>query len=310
VALGLIALGTGGIKPCVSTFGADQLPRGARAQVTSYFLAFYFSINVGSTLAFLAVPLAKAYLGYAAAFGLSSLLLAAAFSLFVAGHRLYHITPPSGSLLVTVYRVIVTARRAQRDALATPAAAVNDDDASAAVEAPRRGGSVRAHWLEYAAPAFGDRLVRDVRALLRVLRVFAFLPVFWALYDQQGSTWTLQAEDMDRTLGAATLEPAQLQVINPLQILILVPFFERVVYPAAAARGWPMRPLARMHVGLVLAATSFLAAALLEARVAAAPGRVSVFWQTPQYLLLGVSEILVSTTGLEFAYSEAPRSMK
>jgi POT family proton-dependent oligopeptide transporter len=73
----------------------------------------------------------------------------------------------------------------------------------------------------------------------------------------------------------------------------------------------PLKPLTRMTLGMFLAALSFAAVALLQHRIDAAPaGSVHVFWQVIPYFIITVAEVLVSTTGLEFAYTQAPRAMK
>jgi dipeptide/tripeptide permease len=173
---------------------------------------------------------------------------------------------------------------------------------------------------------FPAAAVEGASAALRVMRVFFLVSAFWALYDQTGSSWVLQAAQMDRTLlGAAsfdplvllfdrtlfrlTIEPDQLQALNPILILLLVPLFSLVIYPRLARRGWPLTPLRRMFIGMFVMTSSFLVVALLELALSRG-GHPSVLWQFFPYLLLTTAEVLISITGLEFAYTQAPRSMK
>lgn len=70
----------------------------------------------------------------------------------------------------------------------------------------------REHWLDYAKEEHGEQMVSDIKALLRVLVLYLPLPVFWALFDQQGSRWTFQATRMDGKIGGFILKPDQMQV--------------------------------------------------------------------------------------------------
>jgi POT family proton-dependent oligopeptide transporter len=126
---------------------------------------------------------------------------------------------------------------------------------------------------------------------------------------------------MSRCAGALCLEPDALGVLNPLLIILLIPLFDQALMPClercgtdAAGRRSSWRypsPLRRIAAGMQVAALSFAASAALQAAIDAAPPHsVSQFWQVPQFLLLTVSEILVSITGLEFAYAQSPPDMK
>ena len=96
------------------------------------------------------------------------------------------------------------------------------------------GGEQAEHWMDLARDKYDAQLVEDVKALLRVLVIFIPLPVFWALFDQTGSRWTFQATRMNGSLGTGTIKPDQMQVVNPLMILILIPIFDRFIYPQFA----------------------------------------------------------------------------
>lgn len=153
-------------------------------------------------------------------------------------------------------------------------------------------------------------MVDDTKILLNILMLYLPLPIFWALFDQQGSKWTFQAERMDLDLGFYKL-PAELNSIwNPLLVLVFIPLFEFVIYPLLGKVGFG-RPLQRLTVGGFLAAVSFVLTALVEWKIANNPkNSVSIFWQLPQYLVITLAEIMFSITGLSFSYEQAPASMK
>ena len=265
-ALALVGLGTGGIKPCVSSFGADQISTadgGDDDAVRGYFSVFYASINVGSVLSFVVTPVVRSSFGYAAAFSVPAALLALALAVFASARKDYVVVPPKadGSVLGALARAL--------------SSAPSDDP--------------------------------DVAALRSSFSVLAMLPVFWMLYDQQGSVWVVQASEMG-TFGGR-IQPEQLGVVNPVLILVLLPLFERSLYPALAAARVPIRPPHRMVAGMVVAALSFVVAAGVD--LALQRGHeLNILWQLPQIFLITVAEILVSITGLEFSYTQAPRELR
>jgi POT family proton-dependent oligopeptide transporter len=110
---------------------------------------------------------------------------------------------------------------------------------------------------------------------------------------------------------AVRMSPAQMSALNPLMVMIIIPALNGLVYAPLKRRGIEVKPLAKMTVGMFLAALAFVAAALLQAAIeSAGPGRVHAVWQVIPYLVMTTSEVLVSITGLEFAYTQAPRAMK
>jgi POT family proton-dependent oligopeptide transporter len=285
VGAGLVAAGAGGILPCASAFVGEQLPRGDPSLLERVYGWFYWVINLGAAAANLAVPFLLQHHGAAVAFAAPSLAMTVATLVFWWGRRHYVIAPPSGHKPHGFVRVVA--------------------------RAIRRFGTHRAgeHWLDAARDVHPPEAVDGARAVLRVLGIFAAVTVFWALFDQTGSSWVIQAERMDLQVGGWELAPAQLQALNPILVTLLVPLFTVVVLPRLERRGRLLGPLAKMRVGMIATVLSFAVAAALQMVVDS--GRAtSVLWQFPQYLLLTVGEVLVSVTGLEFSYTQAPRSMR
>eukprot|EP00164_Ancoracysta_twista_P016733 GFYU01028229.1.p1 GENE.GFYU01028229.1~~GFYU01028229.1.p1 ORF type:complete len:212 (-),score=48.22 GFYU01028229.1:97-732(-) len=134
------------------------------------------------------------------------------------------------------------------------------------------------------------------------------LLLFWALFDQSSSRWIFQASHMDRHVPGFVLQPDQIPALNPLMIIVLIPLFSHGIYPGLRKCGCDMTPLRRMRYGLFLSGVSFAVAGGLQ--IAIHHHTVHVGWQIPQYLIISCAEIMVSITGLEFAYTEAPASMK
>lgn len=156
---------------------------------------------------------------------------------------------------------------------------------------------------------FRDLWQRQTRgAVLKLLPLYGIVALFWALYDQTGSTWVLQAQHMDLRFAGVTWLESQVQAVNPLMILVLVPLFSLVLYPWVG-RWVKVTPLRKMGVGLGLMVVAFGMVTLVQSWIDAGQ-RPSIAWQLLAYLLVTMSEIMISIVGLEFSYTQAPASMK
>ena len=142
--------------------------------------------------------------------------------------------------------------------------------------------------------------------------LFVFVAVFWSLWDQSGGEWVLQAEKMERNVSLFgwnfQLLSSQLQAVNAIMILALIPTFQYAIYPLLN-KVWTMTPLRKIGLGIFTIGVSFLISAWIEARLGAGV-KVTVMWQLPAYLLLSAGEVMTSITALEFAYTQAPKHLK
>ncbi|MDX2110333.1 MAG: hypothetical protein SFY80_08850 [Verrucomicrobiota bacterium] len=119
------------------------------------------------------------------------------------------------------------------------------------------------------------------------------------------------AQMMNGGTSTIHLLPAQISALNPLMVMAIIPLLNILIYKPAERRGRPLKPLMRMTIGLFLASVAFATVAVLQSRIeTAGQGNVHVLWQCIPYLLITTAEVLVSVTGLEFAYTQAPRAMK
>ncbi len=156
---------------------------------------------------------------------------------------------------------------------------------------------------------FKEAFSRDgLVALGKLIPLFTFVAVFWSLYDQTGSSWVLQAEQMNlKFLGITWLE-SQIQAVNPILILVYIPLFTFVIYPWIN-RIFPLTPLRKIGLGMILMTASFGLTTLIQTWIDAGQ-RPSVGWQIGAYVIITASEIMVSIVGLEFAYTQSPKAMK
>ncbi|XP_061760728.1 solute carrier family 15 member 1b [Nerophis ophidion] len=252
----LIALGTGGIKPCVAAFGGDQFEDHQEKQRSTFFSIFYLSINAGSLLSTVITPILRAQdcgiysqqKCYPLAFGVPAALMVVALIVFIVGSGMYKKASPQGNILVKVCKCIwfaVANRFRHRGS-----------------EYPKKE-----HWMDWADEKYDKLLIAQVKMVVKVLFLYIPLPMFWALFDQQGSRWTLQATTMDGDFGVLIIQPDQMQTVNPILILILVPVMDSMIYPLISKCKLNFTPLKRMTVGMFLAALAFVAAALVQLQI-------------------------------------------
>ncbi|CAL8070267.1 unnamed protein product [Orchesella dallaii] len=168
----LIAIGTGGIKPCVSAFGGDQfvLPQQAM-QLASFFSIFYFAINAGSLVSTLITPIFRKDVKcfdsetcYPLAFGVPAVLMVVSLIVFVIGKPWYNCRKPEGNITMDVGKCVTYA-----------------------IKQKSKSKDRREHWLDHASGKYDSELIESIKRLLKILVLYIPLPVFWALFDQQGS---------------------------------------------------------------------------------------------------------------------------
>jgi POT family proton-dependent oligopeptide transporter len=285
VGLALLAFGSGGIKPCVSAFLGDQFDRSNSHLLKRAYDLFYWSINFGSFFSTLLIPYVLKHWGPRIAFGIPGILMAIATLVFWLGRRHYTIVPPgrksnTAGFLAVLFHAL--ARLPQRK-------------------------SGEGFW-DSARDKFRPEEVEGAKAAAAVFGVFATVPMFWALFDQHSSTWILQAQQMDRRFLGIEFEASQIAALNPIMVMVLIPIFSFGIYPLVG-KLVRVTPLRRMATGMVLAGFSFVAAAMIQSALDHGT-RVNIGWQFVPYLILTSAEVMISITGLEFAYTQAPRAMK
>lgn len=284
--LTLIALGAGGIKPCVSAHVGDQFTDKNKHLLGRVFDIFYWSINFGAFFSTLLIPIILAKYGPSWAFGIPGILMALATMVFGMGRGYYVHVPPTGKTGVAGFMPVVWY--------------------SFTHWGQKKAGQ---SFLDIARARFSSEEVEAAKAAASIFKVFITVAMFWALFDQSGSSWVLQAEKMDLVVWGRTLDPSQIQALNPIMVMVLIPLFTYFLYPMVEKMGVQVTPLRKMSAGMILAALSFVFVGMIQTALDSGQP-VSVAWQFIPFLVLTCAEVMVSITGLEFAYTQAPRSMK
>ncbi len=153
------------------------------------------------------------------------------------------------------------------------------------------------------------KMKEGLAAASKAIIVFMFIPLFWAMWDQCLAEWVLQATKLDLTVWTGfTLLPEQVQTVNPFFLVSLIPVFTYFIYPNVE-KIVKITPLRKIGAGLFMTALSFIIIAMIQESIDQG-GRPSMWWQIMAYFVLSVGEILVSITGLEYAYTQSPKYMK
>ena len=256
VGLLLIALGSGGIKPCASANVGDQFGAANQHLLPKVFSWFYFAINIGSAFSTIIIPEMLERKGPYWAFGLPGVFMALATVIFWLGRKQYVHVPPAG---LRVYANEILKRE-------------------------------------------------NLKALANLLILVPFAAMFWALWQQNFSSWVLQADKMDRFLFGHEWLPAQIQTVNPVFVLVMLPLFSYVIYPIAE-KVVRLTPLRKFGAGLFSVIIAFLIVGWIQTRLDAGE-KPHILWQIFAFVVLTAGEVMVSVTHLEFSYTQAPKKMK
>uniref|UniRef100_A0A1D1Z7N0 Peptide transporter PTR2 n=1 Tax=Anthurium amnicola TaxID=1678845 RepID=A0A1D1Z7N0_9ARAE len=345
VGLYLIALGTGGIKPCVSSFGADQFDdtdSRERVKKGSFFNWFYFSINIGALISSSFLVWVQDNWGWGLGFGIPTLFMGIAIGSFFLGTPLYRFQKPGGSPITRVCQVVVASLRKWNVSVPFDSSLLYEvPDKSSAIKGSRKlEHSDELKFLDKAAivsdadvttESFSNpwRLctvtqVEELKILVRMFPVWATGIVFCAVYAQMSTMFVEQGMLLDTTIGSFKIPPASLSTFDVISVIIWVPVYDRILVPFVrrfTGRERGFSELQRMGIGLFISILSMVAAAVVEIKrleIARADGLVesgapvplSILWQIPQYFLVGAAEIFTFIGQYEFFYDQSPDAMR
>jgi POT family proton-dependent oligopeptide transporter len=281
--LALLAIGAGGIKPCVSAFVGDQFGPNQDRALRKVYGWFYWAINLGSAFGFFVIPLVRNKAGYGWAFGVPGIFMGLATLIFWLGTKQYVRQPPQRADRGAGFWTVVWFALRHRGE-------------------PKSGQ----HFFDVALTRFSPEEVQSARAVVGILMIFLTVPMFWALFNQVNSTWVLQGNNMTPFY---VLDGETMQSAGSVLVMIWVPILTLGVYPWLERRGILPTPLRRMSAGMVLGAVSFVICGYIQSRMDRG-ATLSVAWQLIPCIVLEAGEVMLSATALEFAFSQSPERMK
>uniref|UniRef100_A0A0D6QVI0 Major facilitator superfamily (MFS) profile domain-containing protein n=1 Tax=Araucaria cunninghamii TaxID=56994 RepID=A0A0D6QVI0_ARACU len=345
LSLYLIALGTGGIKPCVSSFGADQFDEMhdvEKKKKSSFFNWFYFSINIGALISSSVLVYIQDNVGWGWGFGVPTVAMGIAITSFFSGTALYRHQKPGGSPLTRVAQVIVASVRKWAYPVPHDKSLLYEvQDKESAIQGSRKLDHTDGFlFLDKAALETENdkseaglinpwRLctvtqVEELKGVIRILPIWATGIIFATVYSQMGTLFVEQGDLMDIRIGPHfKIPPASLSIFDTLSVIFWVPVYDRLIVPIARKftghqRGFTQ--LQRMGIGLVISISSMVVAAIVEIKRLDLVKKhnyyklehmpMSIFWQVPQYFLIGCAEVFTFIGQLEFFYDQAPDAMR
>ncbi|OMO60037.1 Proton-dependent oligopeptide transporter family [Corchorus olitorius] len=346
ISLLLAALGSGGIRPCVAAFGADQFIEDDPSKPKKtwvYFNWYYFSLGVAILTASTVLVYIQDNVGWGWGLGIPAISMAVSIILFLIGYCLYRHLDPVGSPYTRLVQVCVAAFRKRKVSVSDSNLYSNEElDASIS----KHGVLQHTQQLKFldkaavltdednlessAKPNFWRlntvHRVEEVKSVIRLLPI-ATAGIVFSLADAQHYTFSIQqANTMDKHLSNTFQIPsATMTIFGTSSLLITIAIYDRLLVPLARKytgldRG--ISYLHRMGIGLLISVISNLVAGFVEVKrkdVASVHGLInspkamipiSVFWLVPQYSLHGIAEAFKSIGHLEFFYDQAPESMR
>ncbi|XP_055308001.1 peptide transporter family 1-like, partial [Sitodiplosis mosellana] len=303
----LISIGNGSIRACVTSLGGSQfeLPHQSR-DLDQYFSHYYFIYTLGIMLAKIIPPEIRAQTQcfghkecYAAVFGALGTVFLVAWVVFLLGMFLYkneEMGESKSNILFQVIGCIYTGIKHK-------------------IRKMRNGPSAYCTWIDGALEHYSDNFVREVCAVIKVLKLFIPLPMYWALFNQIDSSWTFQSSCLNTTVFGFRIEADQAKAVGALLLLILIPLWQNVVIPALLVYNVRISPLKSMAMGGFSAVLSFFCAGLLQVKIehsllSNTGEQWSILWQFPQFLLIMLGEVMLSIPGLSFSFKQSPYSMR
>uniref|UniRef100_A0A0K2T106 Oligopeptide transporter 1 n=1 Tax=Lepeophtheirus salmonis TaxID=72036 RepID=A0A0K2T106_LEPSM len=250
----LIGVGTGGIKPCVASFGGEQFQMPEQeGHIKTFFSIFYAAINSGSLISTALTPMFRQNVScfgqdscFPLAFGVPAALMVVALLIFGSGKvlNLYKLKNPTNNIILDTTSFLWYCTKARFT--------------KSKEERENKG------FLDLGEDKYDPSFIDDVKSLFNVCVIFLPFPIFWAIFDQQGSRWIFQATRMNGDVYGFQILPDQMQVINPILILIFIPLFDYVIYPIFDKFKILRTPLQRIVVGGIIAGLSFGVSGVVE----------------------------------------------
>jgi dipeptide/tripeptide permease len=298
----LIAVGNGFLRACITALGASQyvLPQQKKA-LDRFFSAYYFFYYAGILMGKILPPYVRTTVlitpycvqkgeCYTSVFGVIVIIFAISWILFLGGLKMYRKETPSldNTMLKTI------------------------DCIAHAVTKKISGKFKEKQILDHAVGKYSQEFVNDVRVFLKIVKFFIPLPIYYALLNQQDSTWTFQAALLNTNIFGIEVQADQFKAIGPILLLILIPVWQKLVNPLLEKCGIFLSSLECVFIGCLFASMSFVCSGFLQYFIKEefSAKQYSVLWQFPQFFLIMIAEVLISIPGLKFAYTHAPITMK
>ncbi|GAA0141183.1 transporter [Lithospermum erythrorhizon] len=342
----LVALGYGGYQPNIVSFGADQFddqhPQEKPCR-EAFFSYFYLALNLGSFFS-------NTILGYfedkgqwALGFWTSAGFAFIGLVLFIFGTPKYRHYVPINNPYIRFCQVIVSAIKKWRvkNTINVEELYEGDDVKLANTQCKKMMHTHGFKFLDRAAIMTSNKngildekdvenpwstctvtQVEEVKCILRLLPIWICTIIYSVVFTQMSSIFVEQGAAMKTKIGNFKIPPASMSGFDIFSVAVFIFFYRFVIDPlvAKSRKSRSLSELERMGIGLIIAMLSMVAAAMVEhfrLRYAnnecancEGSSSLSIFWQVPQYALVGASEVFMYVGQLEFFNKQAPDGLK
>ncbi|KAJ9183099.1 hypothetical protein P3X46_007007 [Hevea brasiliensis] len=333
----LVAFGYGGHQPTIATFGADQFDEKKPKEKISkaaFFCYFYFALNTGSlfsnTILVYYEDSGKWTLGFLVSLGSAVIALVS----FLLGTPGYRYIKPCGNPLPRVAQVFVAAAKKWDVAPANADELYEVEGPESAIKGSRKIlHSDEFEFLDKAATITEDDMTRqsdpwrlctvtqveEAKCVLKMLPIWLCTIIYSVVFTQMASLFVEQGDVMSSNIGKFHLPAASMSAFDICSVLVCTGIYRHILVPLAGKlSGNPkgLTELQRMGIGLIIGIFAMVAAGITEIQRLkhVTPGQktssLSIFWQIPQYVFVGASEVFMYVGQLEFFNGQAPDGIK
>ncbi|XP_030530863.1 protein NRT1/ PTR FAMILY 5.6-like [Rhodamnia argentea] len=350
LALYCISIGTGGHKPCLESFGADQFDDNhdeERKKKMSYFNWWNFGLCCGL---FLGVTIIV-YVQDNVSWGVADLVLAVTMAVtiitFYAGRSYYRYRSPEGSPLTPLLQVLVAAIRKRNLPHTSSPDSLFEAPASESSHKRLLHHTNRLRFFDKAAILDGSKeasngekynpwrlatvtQVEEMKLVLNMIPIWLTSLPFGVCIAQASTFFVKQGAAMDRRIGSGghsfEIPAASTYALGAVGMIISVTMYEKLLVPilrksTGNERG--INILQRIGFGMIFSVVAMSVAALVEAKRlrtwkhdilvqgrAMTKPSMSVFWLAPQFLILGLGDGFTLVGLQEYFYDQVPDSMR
>jgi POT family proton-dependent oligopeptide transporter len=348
--LGVIVLGfgTGAFKANISPLIAEQYKQtklrvitdpktGQRAisdpniTLSRIFLYFYMFINAGSLCGQISMVYVEKYVGFWLSWLLPTIMFCFCPLVLWFCRNRYHRSPPTGSVLVRAFKLWVMAQKGRWSINPVQTRKNLKDESFWEDVKPSKLGDSKPAWMQ-----FDDAWVDQVSRGFRACSCFTWIPLYCKLTPNQlflcspltpclGLSYNQMNNNLTSQANTMTLNGVPNDVItnlNPISLVIFIPIVDNFFYPALRKYGIRFTPIKRIATGFMLASLAMIGATVIQYYIYQKgpcgkymndcdnPAPFTVWVQAVPYVLIGFSEIFTSVTGLEYAFTKAPKNMR
>ena len=223
-------------------------------------------------------------------------------TVLILGRKIYIDRPPEGTIVTNAFRIVGAMIKYR-----------HEDGAKPSWQAAN-GHQPTTLW--------DDEFVDEVKRALVGCKVFLIYPIYWLCYGQFSNNFVSQAAQMN----GHGIPNDFMQNFDPISIIVFVPLLDLLLFPYLRTLGIRFLPISRITLGFIIMSFGMVWAAVVQHYIYTKPpcyvevgacsddappyNNIHIASQVGAYIFIGLSEILASATGYEYAYTKAPPRLK